>query len=192
MHAMMPVGAEEFEAELQTADMVAHAFRKLFGAGEVWRGLSKNATEGMASPRAIIPWTFILLLGQVLPAVVMVWSLLSLVTGELIAWHPTTRDLYNAWYHHPLNIQALVRGLPKGPFRMSPEDIVIPLQVAAYWITFAIRLPNWHTFRQPFVSILLHPLGVLLLVVIQWCALFRKLAGHPAAWRGRVYTAKNP
>jgi len=33
---------------------------------ELWEGLAKNATEGMAAPRAILFWTVTLLLGQVL------------------------------------------------------------------------------------------------------------------------------
>jgi hypothetical protein len=37
------------------------------GAGEVWRGLAKNATEGLARPGLIGPATVLLLGGQVLP-----------------------------------------------------------------------------------------------------------------------------
>ena len=36
-------------------------------AADVWRGLAKNATEGLASPGMILPATAILLGGQVLP-----------------------------------------------------------------------------------------------------------------------------
>jgi hypothetical protein len=36
-------------------------------AGDVWRGLAKNATEGLASPVMIVPATALLLGGQVLP-----------------------------------------------------------------------------------------------------------------------------
>lgn len=36
-------------------------------AGEVWRGLAKNATEGVASPGKIVPVTALLFAGQVLP-----------------------------------------------------------------------------------------------------------------------------
>jgi hypothetical protein len=41
--------------------------RMYHSAGEVWRGLSKNATEGLASPGMILPATAVLLGGQVLP-----------------------------------------------------------------------------------------------------------------------------
>jgi hypothetical protein len=47
-------------------------------------------------------------------------------------------------------------------------------------------------FRQPLDSALLHPLGILLLLVIQWQALIRWLRGRPSSWKGRSYplTAK--
>ena len=34
---------------------------------------------------------------------------------------------------------------------------------------------------------MLHPLGVLVLVAIQWYAFARNLAGRPSAWKGRLY-----
>lgn len=40
-------------------------------AGEVWRGLEKNATEGIASPGRIVPATLLLLAGQVLPPLLL-------------------------------------------------------------------------------------------------------------------------
>jgi hypothetical protein len=41
-------------------------------AAELWEGLTKNATEGMARPLALPAWTVLLGGGQVLPAVLMV------------------------------------------------------------------------------------------------------------------------
>lgn len=38
---------------------------------ETWRGLAKNATEGLAAPGTILPMTFLLLGGQVLPFVLL-------------------------------------------------------------------------------------------------------------------------
>lgn len=43
------------------------ACRMYAGAGQTWRGLAKNATEAMAAPTAIVPWTVLLFGGQVLP-----------------------------------------------------------------------------------------------------------------------------
>jgi glycosyl transferase family 2 len=51
-------------------------------AGEVWRGLAKNAVEGLASPGKIVPVTLLFLAGQVMPPVWLVTALL----GALPAW----------------------------------------------------------------------------------------------------------
>jgi hypothetical protein len=42
-------------------------------------------------------------------------------------------------------------------------------------------------FRQPWGSALLHPIGVLALLAIQWLALGRQLLGRPMQWKGRAY-----
>jgi glycosyltransferase involved in cell wall biosynthesis len=42
---------------------------------DVWKGLSKNATEGIGSPATILPFTILLAGGQVLPWVLVAWSL---------------------------------------------------------------------------------------------------------------------
>lgn len=52
------------------------ACRMYRGAGEVWAGFAKNADEGMASPRAILPWTLLLGGGQVVP-----WLLIPFAAG---------------------------------------------------------------------------------------------------------------
>lgn len=49
--------------------------------GQVQRGLLKNATEGIANARLIIPFTILLLGGTILPIIL-------LVTGLLQAWSP--------------------------------------------------------------------------------------------------------
>jgi Glycosyl transferase family 2 len=66
-------------------------------AAEVWRGLGKNATEGLASPGKIVFFTILFLLGQVLPPVLLLLSLAGAVpspvlipaaVGTLAAWLP--------------------------------------------------------------------------------------------------------
>jgi hypothetical protein len=42
-------------------------------------------------------------------------------------------------------------------------------------------------FRHGLVSVVLHPVGVFLLVLIQWYGLGRWLLGRPAEWKGRAY-----
>jgi hypothetical protein len=41
-------------------------------------------------------------------------------------------------------------------------------------------------FRQSWLGVLLHPIGILAVLVIQWRALGRSLLGKATAWRGRV------
>lgn len=45
--------------------------RMYHDAGEVWRGLGKNAAEGLAAPGLIGPWTLLLAGGHVLPFVLL-------------------------------------------------------------------------------------------------------------------------
>lgn len=42
---------------------------------DVWRGLSKNATEGIGAPATIVPFTVLLAGGQILPTVIVAWGL---------------------------------------------------------------------------------------------------------------------
>lgn len=44
-------------------------------------------------------------------------------------------------------------------------------------------------FRQSWLGALLHPLGIALLLVLQWTALIAALRGRPAVWRGRAYSS---
>lgn len=45
------------------------------GWGEVWRGFSKNAVEGLAAPAMILPATLLLGFGHVLPPILFLWEL---------------------------------------------------------------------------------------------------------------------
>ena len=45
-------------------------------------------------------------------------------------------------------------------------------------------------FRQPLVAGLARPLGVSVLVLIQWVALISRLAGRSPNWRGRSYAPR--
>ncbi len=51
---------------------------------------------------------------------------------------------------------------------------------------FAPRLLGMRRFRHRPGSVLLHPLGVAILVAIQWHGLFRAVLGKPACWKGRA------
>jgi hypothetical protein len=52
---------------------------------EAWAGFSKNAHEGMATPRALPVWTLLLVLGQVLPLVLVLAGLFGLLPGHALA-----------------------------------------------------------------------------------------------------------
>ncbi len=58
--------AANFNTDLVDATDLATC-RMYSSSREVWRGLSRNATEAMAHPAAILPWTVLLLGGHVLP-----------------------------------------------------------------------------------------------------------------------------
>ncbi|HSP44779.1 MAG TPA: glycosyltransferase family 2 protein [Chthoniobacterales bacterium] len=113
---------------------------------DVWRGLSKNAFEGLAAPKTILPITVVLLGGQVLPFVL-------LAMANLLS--PTART-----------ISACATAL-----------VLLP------------RLLSISRFSQSFRSALLHPVGILALLAIQWHALARQVLGKPAEWKGRMYAA---
>ncbi|WP_158747214.1 glycosyltransferase family 2 protein [Acidisphaera sp. L21] len=60
--------------------------RMYSSAAELWSGLGKNATEGMAKPVALLAWTALLVGGQILPAILMLAApsspaMLALVMG---------------------------------------------------------------------------------------------------------------
>jgi glycosyltransferase involved in cell wall biosynthesis len=124
-----------FATDLFDATDVAEC-RMYRNASEVWSGLAKNATEGLAAPARIGPFTVFLLLGQVAPFVAMFWSPLFLPIA-VISWIP--------------------------------------------------RFVSAKHFHQSAISALLHPVGILLLLAIQWYALTKKLLGRPSAWKSRAY-----
>jgi len=114
---------------------------------DVWKGLSKNATEGIGSPATIVPFTILLAGGQMLPWVLVAWGL---ATG----WQG-----WPAWTVAAALVAAGLSSLP--------------------------RILEAGRFRQSFLSVLAHPLGVLVFLAIQWVALGRRLLGLQTSWRGR-------
>jgi uncharacterized membrane protein len=62
-----------------------------------------------------------------------------------------------------------------------------PVSIAALSLALGSRLLLAVRFRQPVWSALLHPLGVALLLGVQWWALARAALGRPLVWRGRAY-----
>ena len=65
-------------------------------------------------------------------------------------------------------------------------EVLVTLQVA---IVFLARFLAGRRFSQPKTSIILHPVGVLFLVLVAFYASYQYLTGGGVRWKGRVYDA---
>ena len=97
-------------------DSTAFARCRMYrNANQVWEGLCKNATEGMAKPAALPLWTLILAGGQVLPLILMLVAP-SWPAGIALAMAIGTRLMLAARFNqptlsavlHPLGIAGLL------------------------------------------------------------------------------------
>ena len=88
------------------------------------------------------------------------------------------------WTALLLGGQVLPMALLMTAFRHPVIEIMAAVSLLA---SYAVRLASARRFHQPVGAALLHPVGILFLVAIQWYALIRHLAGRPPAWRGRTY-----
>jgi hypothetical protein len=52
------------------------------------------------------------------------------------------------------------------------------------------RLLAVRRFRQDLRGALLHPVGVVILLAVQWYALMRKLLGGSVSWKERLYAGE--
>ncbi len=132
-------------------------------AAEVWNGLAKNSTEGLGSPERIVPVTLLLFLGQVLPAAILVLVSLEAVAMILM-----------------IGAHLIVSGAA------AAKAWLLLVAVIASYLPGIIAVKR---FKQPLRSALLHPLGVLLLLTLQWYALVRQVMGKPVGWRARTYSS---
>ena len=82
---------------------------------------------------------------------------------------------------------AAVRAWPR-PWTGLEASLLI-LSLGAAW---APRLAAAFRFRQSLVGAMLHPIGITLLVAIQWYAFVRKALGKPSRWKGRGYADAAP
>jgi hypothetical protein len=71
------------------------------------------------------------------------------------------------------------------PFASS-ASIKILLAVAVF-ASFLPRFLAALRFQQSIFAAVLHPLGICILVSIQWTSLLRRLRQRPAVWKGRSY-----
>ncbi|MEO8725477.1 MAG: glycosyltransferase family A protein [Acidobacteriaceae bacterium] len=87
--------------------------RMYHGAAQTWCGLLKNASEGMASPGAIFPFTLLLLCGQVIPFALLWYSKLFLLSAALalVTRLLCTLRFRQSWIGtllHPLSVLLLL------------------------------------------------------------------------------------
>ncbi len=68
------------------------------------------------------------------------------------------------------------------------EAPTMALAVAATVLAYLPRVVGALVFRQSWLGLALHPVGVVLLVAVQWHALLREAVGRPATWKGRNYS----
>ena len=143
---MLPQLFRRYRFRTAVFDLSQDAVRRMYrGAGAVWSGLTKNATEGMASLFRLPIFTALLLVGEVFPLLLLVWT---------------------------ATLQYLM------PFRVA---------LLALLLGYGIRFFSAWRYRQSRLGAALHPLGVLLLLALQWYAFFRKLFRIPATWKDRAY-----
>lgn len=119
------------------------------GLGETWRGLAKNATEGMATPVGLPVWSVLLFGGFVMPWI-MLGGWLSGLIGPISGWSA-------------------------GPI----------LVAAALAMGTSLGFRVW--LGHPWSAVVGRPVGIMLLLVIQWQALIGRWIGRPARWKGRVH-----
>ena len=154
------------------ADLTPHATCRMYtSAAQVWSGLAKNATEGIADPKRIVPVSLILLLGQVLPFILsIVFVTLAVLALVVLAGCLTC----------PASAHLNV------PRRYVVIGALLIITMTAAWLP---RILGVRRFRQDWRSALLHPIGILLLLAVQWYALIRQITGRAVSWKDRAYRA---
>jgi len=83
---------------------------------------------------------------------------------------------------HVLPFLVLLVALAAGSWPAVAASAVAGACVYGTRIALVLR------FRQSWPGALLHPLGIAVLLVLQWSALVGELRGRPAIWRGRAYS----
>ena len=64
---------------------------------------------------------------------------------------------------------------------------VAVVNTLATLFAYSPRLVGVVRFRQSLLGAIFHPLGILILLAIQWYGLLRSLIGRPNTWKGRAY-----
>nr|WP_207462371.1 glycosyltransferase family 2 protein [Azospirillum sp. SYSU D00513] len=104
--------------------------------------------------------------GMATPVALPVWTLL-LFGGQVLPW-----------------LLLLAAAL------LPVQGEAVTLAALAAGAGIALRLLLALRYRQSLAGALLHPLGVLVMLAIQWTALADSLRGRSSTWRGRAYTTR--
>jgi len=155
---MLPRLFREHGLRTDMADLTTLAEAQMFRARNA--GLAKAATEGIGIEEHIVPFTAVLLLGQVLPTIVACWWLFRGVS--MIAAGSAVED----------------------PAGLATVTLLIVIALVASYVP---RLVAAHRFKQSPMSAVLHPLEILLMLMVQWLAFARTAIGRPVTWRAREY-----
>jgi cellulose synthase/poly-beta-1,6-N-acetylglucosamine synthase-like glycosyltransferase len=138
-------------------------------AGQVWNGLAKNAREGLGAPGLIWVWTMLLFGGHIFPflwaALIITWFVEEKITEEF----PDPEGVRYVTPVEDYNLMTLAWGLT----------------ISACVLSYVPRLAATVQFRASWLGAVLHPLGILLLLAIQWYATVRAWLGRPVGWKGR-------
>jgi hypothetical protein len=145
---LLPKLLRQYGYRTDVVDLTGLATCRMYtNARQVWLGLAKNATEGLASPARILPVSLLLMLSQVAPFVLAAWLWLRGGASEVVV-------------------------------------VCVLVAMAATWLPRFVAVVR---FRQSWRGALMHPLGILILLGVQWYALGRKLTGNTVEWRKRSY-----
>ena len=122
----------------------------------------------------------------------------EVVDGAPLATCRMYRGLAEAWAGFAKNARegmATPLGLPVWTLLLAGAHLwpwaLLPAwpAVAAIALTLGLRAAITRQAREPWWTVPLHPLTMLVALAIQWTALARWLLGRPAGWKGRAYPA---
>jgi glycosyltransferase involved in cell wall biosynthesis len=127
-------------------------------AGEVWKGLSRQAGESLGSPVRVVGRTLVMFLGQVAPAVLLLMIGITYVALRLHGGNVELVDPAGAWMLLAVLLAAVIAG-------------------------YLPRFLATDRFRHPVTSAMLHPLGVTMLLTLHWYVMGQQVFGRQRVGR---------